>query len=417
MKTKRTINRRDFIRLGGGGLAGAFTIPFLYSGGSMISRSAITGSIKLYMINVTKERNFSHGTWSNRQHVILQVSSGDHHGWSEALASKNDPGFDLEGWSRFLKPLAGKSLGDAVKLARDSFFSGEWKRDQSELVQLALYDLDGKISGVPVINSWDLDKNEPVPGVFTILEDKTAMALKEAAIAGQQGLTSHVKMKMFGKESLDMELLVALRKFFGPQTYLMADANRGYRDIPSFGELVRILRSLSSNGLDAMEDPSELNPDQWIELQKQVGTLALIPDYIMRPAAGGLKIFDPAMGKYFNLHPDQMGSMVETAELARKIVNSGSGLMIGDSSFIGPSCTIWQQIAIGAGASWVEAIEKPQESDAFLQCITRSATRRSDTGLVSLPERLPGFGLEVDEHKLRRLSDRFYKVNSSGFSN
>jgi len=398
MMAEYRIGRREFVKAGGAGLLGLLALPLC---------AAIPGgvtdtvqSIRLYMINVTKARNFSHGTWSNRQHVIVQMTSGDHHGWSEALASKNNPTFDLGAWSGFMKPLVGMKVSDAIAFARKSFIENAWKRDQSELIQLALYDLWGKISGIPVIQSWKLDETRPVPGVYTILENDPGMALKEASIAVQQGLNSHVKFKMFGEEDLDGALVSSLRKFFGRETYLMSDANRGYHKT-GMDELVRILKGFHAKGLDAIEDPAELSVSQWIALQEGVNPLALIPDYIMRPAPEGLKVFNPAMGKYFNLHPDQMGSMEETALLARKIRDSGCGLMIGDSSFIGPSCTIWQQIAIGAGASWVEAVEKPQESDVFLKCITRMATQRAASGMISLSDRLPGFGLEVDDKKLK----------------
>ncbi len=410
MKTRNTLSRGEFIRMNGAGLIGACAVPgFFMHWGSWLPRTTI-GSIRLYKINVDKERNFSHGTWTNRQHVIVQVSGGGMHGWSEALAAKNDPALDLAAWSAFMKPVRGIRVDDALEYARSAFFSGDWKRDESELVQLALYDLGGKISGVPVIDTWNLKNDRPVPGVYTILENEVEMALREAGIARQQGLVSHVKLKMFGNEDLDGRLVTALRTFFGPRTFLMADANRGYRHITSLDELARILSGFREKGLDAMEDPSGLDVAGWIALQKKVAPLALIPDYIMRPAPQGLKIFDPAMGMYFNLHPDQMGVLTETAQLARKIKDSGKGLMIGDSSFIGPSCTIWQQIAVGAGASWVEAIEKPQESDIFLQCITRSATRRSQNGMVSITEKRPGFGLEVDAVKLKNLSQGFYEL-------
>ncbi len=410
MQHKHVLNRRDFVKMGGTGLFSALAFHPILKYGKVVRGLERIDSIKLYMINVTKARNFSHGTWTNRQHVFMQMTGGGYSGWSEALASKNNPSFDLGGWSKFMEHLPGMNISDAFGYAAKAFSEKRWERDQSELVQLALYDLDCKINHVPVIDSWQLDHDKPVPGVFTILENEVEMVLKEAAIARQQGLVSHVKMKMFGIEELDNQIVVALRHFFGTETFLMADANRGYRKVTDMDELVRILDRLHKNGLDAMEDPSELDVTQWIELQKKVKPLALIPDYIMRPAPHGLKIFNPEMGQYFNLHPDQMGSLADTTELAKKIVRSGKGLMIGDSSFIGPSCTIWQQIAIGAGASWVETIEKPQESDVFMKCVKEIATQRSKNGLVSLKEKRPGFGLVMDDEKLRQLADAFYKL-------
>jgi hypothetical protein len=80
--------------------------------------------------------------------------------------------------------------------------------------------------------------------------------------------------------------------------------------------------------------------------------------------------------------------------------------MIGDSSFVGPACTFWQQLAIGLGASWVEALEKPQESDVFQQCVKRKSTILNSLGKVEIKKMYPGFGLEMDEAKLEKMADK-----------
>jgi hypothetical protein len=74
--------------------------------------------------------------------------------------------------------------------------------------------------------------------------------------------------------------------------------------------------------------------------------------------------------------------------------------MIGDDSLIGPSCPVWQQIAVGVGAAWVEALEKPQESDVFPRA-ARTATAQQPDGRFGVAELHPGFGTEVDEELLR----------------
>lgn len=83
--------------------------------------------------------------------------------------------------------------------------------------------------------------------------------------------------------------------------------------------------------------------------------------------------------------------------------------MIGDSSLIGAACTFWQQLAIGNEASWVEAMEKPQEQDSFLKCIEQKSTRMDEEGKV-VADFKPGFGLKVNESKLLSLADAHLKI-------
>ena len=129
----------------------------------------------------------------------------------------------------------------------------------------------------------------------------------------------------------------------------------------------------------------------------------------MRPASKSINYFDDRMGNYFNLHPNCMGTFKEVNEISKVIRNSNKGIMIGDSSLIGAACTFWQQIAIGNQASWVEAMEKPQEQDAFLKCIEQKATHLNKQGKVEADFR-PGFGLKVNEQKLTSLADKHLNI-------
>jgi len=402
-----TLNRRQFT-----GSLGVLMLSAM-SGNAWSSLKGVDNRvdfISLYLVNVTKARNFSHSTWHNRQHIFIAMKSGKHVGWAEVLGSKNDLDFDIAKWGAFLKPLIGSGIEEAIEFGRQEYFKGNWNAKNSEPALMGLYDLLGKIANKPTIDIWGLKGNKPVPAVFTILEREVDMALEQAAIAKEQGLTSHVKVKLFGEFELDLQLITAMRAFFGNETKIIGDPNRGYKYLNSIDEVAEVMIKLNEAGMDAVEDPSELDKAGWIELESKVGKLALVPDHIMRPAHKGIEIFSPEMGSYFNLHPNTMGTFTELNKLASKIKESGKGLMVGDSSLIGPACTFWQQIAIGNGAAWVEAIEKPQESDVFSRCVTGSATKMNSKGEIELIRKKPGFGLSINENKLKKLSDKYATV-------
>ena len=60
-------------------------------------------------------------------------------------------------------------------------------------------------------------------------------------------------------------------------------------------------------------------------------------------------------------------------------------------------------------SSWVEAMEKPREQDAFLKCVLEKATHLNEEGKVEVDFK-PGFGLKVDEQKLISLADAHLKI-------
>ena len=77
--------------------------------------------------------------------------------------------------------------------------------------------------------------------------------------------------------------------------------------------------------------------------------------------------------------------------------------MIGDDSLVGPAATVWQQLAIGLGAVWVEAVEKERDSDFYYRAVLELATE-SQRFPISYKEKA-GFGIEINESILKEETD------------
>ena len=417
-------SRRKFIKQSGS------LLPLLISS-SIYSNFKLTRTkqinideINLFLINVNKERNFSYGVWKNRQHVMINIKGRDHIGWGETKVSSNQPNFDITAWSKEFKKLRGMYLGEAIDEVRNQFFQGNWHPIITEGLLMTLYDLMGKLENKPTIKMWGLKGTNPVPAIFCILERDSELVVKQAGLAKDQNMHRYVKIKMFGEFDVDKRNVIALRNFLGPDSFILGDPNRGYSHIigrtsrskpakfcgeKNLSKLSKIMIDLNEVGMDGIEDPASLRKDELIFLQANVGKLSIVPDKIMRPASKSIKYFDKRMGNFFNLHPNCMGTFAEINEISKVIKASNKGIMIGDSSLIGAGCTFWQQLAIGNGASWVEAMEKPQEQDAFLRCVEEKATNLNYEGKVVVDFK-PGFGLKVNENKLLSLCDKHLKI-------
>ena len=402
-------SRREFIKQSGLALPMLISPNFISCSSFTSAKEVKIDEINLFLINVTKERNFSYGVWKNRQHIMINIKGGNHIGWGETKVSSNQPDFDMSAWSGQFKKLKGMMLGDAIEEVRNQFLAGNWKPIVTEGLLMTLYDLMGKIENKPTVKIWGLTGEAPVPGIFCILEREETMVVKQAQIAVDQNMHRYVKIKMFGDFELDKKNISALRKFLGPDSFIVGDPNQGYKHVKDLQELSEIMIALNEAGMDGVEDPSNLSKEDLIYLQANVGKLSIIPDKIMRPASKSINYFDDRMGNYFNLHPNCMGTFTEINEISKVIRASNKGIMIGDSSLIGAACTFWQQIAVGNQASWVEAMEKPQEQDSFLKCIEQKATSLNEEGKVEVDFK-PGFGLKVNEKKLISLADAYLKI-------
>ena len=372
--------------------------------------------VELFRLDASIPRKFSFGMRENRQHAALRLCANGKCGWSEGIVSHNDPSFQLAPWGSCFSELKGMTVADALTHHRQHRES--WWVNQLEMAEIALLDLAGRLLQMPVLSLLDLDNRQPVPGLYFINESDPQQVVEQARFARKRNLSTHIKLKIFGESSLDTALVRAVRQVMGSNAYIIADANEGYTREPgvSLDALAAQLESLHNAGLNACEDPAVLKNAEWVELQTKVGLLDLIPDKPLRPVWHALDTVSPEMGRIYNLHPGRMGSLVDTVALARHIKRMGAKVTIGDDSLIGPGCTTWQQIAVGLGAAWVQALEKPQESDVFLQCIQVKSTELKVDGRCGLlydyatRDLHPGFGLQVDVPRLRKLCSAYCSI-------
>lgn len=369
---------------------------------------AIVDRIDLIRIDVKHERHFSFGTWHGRQQMALRVWSGDEYGWGETIASAKEPDLRMETRREPFCRLLGKTLHAAFAEIRTN--QDAWKGHNSEIAEMALLDLAGRRLGMLSLDLLDLPGRDPLPGLFCVLEKDLDAVRREIQHSLDQNLKTHLKIKLFGDVQTDLAVTKTARDAFG-DGFLSGDVNGGYFRWGTHGEdehadlddIAGKLLQLHEAGLDACEDPAHISEQEWIELQKKVDPLALLPDAPTRPATKKKDTLPAGMGKIYNIHPDCTGSFLDGVALARRIQGFGDGtkLMIGDQSLVGPACNSWTQLAIGLGADWVEALEKPHECTDFTDCIThRNVEQKPDGrfGLVANPR--PGFGLMVDEDKL-----------------
>lgn len=362
-------------------------------------------AVEIYGVPVNAERRFSYEVQRGRWHLFIRFVAGGQSGWTEMNVGQGGQDWSLEQRAhrqRWFSQLKGMTPAEAVRF----FHAQQDKLGRAELeaAEMAVLDLAGRLLGKPATELLTLEKKDPVPGLYCILSDDPGKVREEARRSLEQNLRTHLKVKLYGKTDTDAAVIRAAREIMGPGAYIGGDVNMGYRrtlsDAP-VDDIVNAMIALRSAGLDACEDPAQMSNVQWAEVQRRCGELALIPDEPLRPAWKSRLTLDPEMGRIYNMHPNCMGSLIETVELGRVIQRAGKKLMVGDASLIGPACPVWQQLAVGLGADWVEALEKPQENAVFQRCVTRSPMRRAADGKYAIGERLPGFGIEIDLTKLK----------------
>ena len=82
--------------------------------------------------------------------------------------------------------------------------------------------------------------------------------------------------------------------------------------------------------------------------------------------------------------------------------------MVGDDSLVGPAASVWQQLAVGLEAAWVEATEKAEESDFYYKAVISIPTDSSHNPIT--PKDCHGFGIYLNEDILKANTDTVFTI-------
>lgn len=356
--------------------------------------------VKLCLKSVEVNQHFSFGIWTSRQHLFLVLRAGNESGYGECVISVNNPEVSLDETHNNINMLEGLSIKEAFSLLRTK--RGIFPENIVEMAEMAIIDLAGKCLKKSALDILGLKEKKPVCGVYVILSDNPEDVANKTGFAIANKKSEFIKVKLFGDVELDKKIIKAVRdNSKNHDTFIIGDVNGGYKNIgeeKSLDSIAICLKALREAGLDACEDPAYIDNEEWVELQRQVPDLPLIPDYPLRPSREAVNKILPGMGGIYNIHPDSSGSIIDAVILAKRIYEIGARLMIGDDSLIGPAATVWQQIAIGLGAEWVEATEKEKESRFYYDAVEDIPTDSRSNPISVKP--CYGFGIYLDEKKL-----------------
>ena len=354
--------------------------------------------IRLYLFRLPPEQT-PLGHRVVRQHFFLKLSSGHACGWSEFIAPVGQNDVDIITYTKCFELLRGRTVSEAFAMVRAML--GIWPNTLTEASELALIDLQGKLTGKSAAQLLVLNGRMPVRGVAHLAEKKPNNLARRARMLMSHGRISCIKLQLTGDVDLDRELIRTVRQYApSEKVFLIGAPHERYASrLYSTSEQIGMqLLMLYAAGLDACEDPAHLTNAEWVALQEFTENLQLIPESPMRVARKALRNFVPNMAKLYNIRPGYTGSVFDAVLLGERILDSGGHILIGDDGFIGPACSAWQQIAIALGADWVETAQKPGRSDFY-----RAALRNCGVMFLNgVYNQVPaaGFGLELDENVL-----------------
>ena len=277
-----------------------------------------------------------------RQHVIVKVTSEcGIEGFGEVSPA---PAFMGEE-SRIIKGIVDLFLGPAVvgmdpfameliHARMDQAISGNGAAKAA--LDIALYDLQGKILGLPVYTliGGKYRSKAPLSWVLGIQDIKGA--LEEARHFVSLGVKT-LKFKIGKDAKRDLRFLEALREEFGQEIRLRVDANQGYR----VDEAVKILRAMEPYDLDAIEQPVPAWDLEGMRLIAQALDTPVMADESVFSLSDALRVIQMRAADILNIKIGKVGGIYPAKKIAAVAQAANIPISIGTNLELG----------IGSGAS------------------------------------------------------------------
>lgn len=182
----------------------------------------------------------------------------------------------------------------------------------------ALWELQAKLSGIPVWALAGVPKPKPLVTVFTLPADEPPQI--EARLS-KLGFAKAIKLKLDGDVDADRDRLATVRAS-RPDVWLSVDANQGY----SASDLDALARMLSEYSVDLVEQPVARGSEAAIEGWRPGVPVAAdesIVDLTELRERGSL--FD-----VINIKLDKCGGLTEALAMARESRAMGKRVMVGN---------------------------------------------------------------------------------------
>jgi len=356
----------------------------------MMGSNIVIDGIMIHYGRMPVRLTFSYGKVESFPFIILRMRAGEVEGVGETLAL---PDAFLRRLCAALVDRDARSLDALLPLAQTA-----QERSICDGVSLALHDLVGKCSGLPLrtlLGGSAGDRVTLMPCIFPNTPDEAA---ERAGYFYAQGYR-YLKTKLTGELADDIAKVTAIRTVAPPGAVLQGDANQGYKTLPEAREAIE---RLGAAGLDIFEDPLEGGVADYRQLKGTPGAKVMI-DMLARRTCDLAAALKADACDMVNIHPVQPGGLRKVLQHAQLVQSFGVPVIIGGTGYTAVGSAAYQQLSAAA----VPAAPCGELGGFFDHGMPRSLVKQSlpmHDGAVTLGD-APGSGVELDEEALAEFAE------------
>jgi o-succinylbenzoate synthase len=284
----------------------------------------------------------------------------------------------------FSNELVGEDAGDIVEINSKMDSILEKNPSAKAGVDIALYDLKGKIEGQPVYKMLGKSKDKILTdmtiGIMN-LED----AVEHAVRYKNEGFKA-LKVKIGLDKDKDVERVRAIREVVGESIIIRVDANQGY-DVKT---AVEVLRRIEPYNIEQVEQPVKWDDLGGLKEVKMQSQIPITADEAVKTKGDALRVIEYGAANKINIKLMKCGGFTKALEINQIAEENGIETMIG--------CMSENRISISAGLHF--ALSKENVRYADLDSQFSLINDRTSGGFIFengylLPLENAGFGVDM----------------------
>ncbi|UCF08731.1 MAG: dipeptide epimerase [Thermoplasmata archaeon] len=348
-------------------------------------------SLEYQLIRSERKEPFFIATGSSNvaHNIIVKIKTDEGMGIGSACPNSvtGETAESIAGVFKILsQALIGKDAGDIelTNTEMDALIKGNPSAKAG--IDIALWDLKGKVEGVPVSELLGGGGRQRMLTDMTIGIMGTEETVEHALLHIKEGFKA-LKVKIGLDKERDIETIKSVREAVGEDIIVRVDANQGY-DVRS---AIEVIRAIEPYDIEQIEQPVAWDDLEGLKEVKESSSIPITADEAVKTKEDALKVVENNCADKINIKLMKCGGITKALEINKIAGQNGLDTMIG--------CMSENVVSIAAGLHFALSQENVKYADldshfALIDDKTRGGCIFEEGFLIPLER--PGLGVDVE---------------------
>jgi muconate cycloisomerase len=261
-------------------------------------------------------------------------------------------------------------------------------------VEMALWDILGKVAGLPLYRLLGGPVRDVVPTKFSVTGQPPPAAAQVAAWAAGQGFRM-MKVKVGVDPDEDVARVRAVREAVGPDVRLGVDANGGWAPRTA----IRTIRRLGEFGIVFVEQPVPPRDPSWLAEVRRGVEVPIVADESVYTPEDAMALVRAGAADVLSVYVGKAGGIGPARRIAALAEAAGLTCTVGSNLEMGVASAAMIHLAMATPGIGAEEIPCDILGPFFYEDDILADPLLITAGEARPPEG-PGLGVELDEEKI-----------------